>query len=274
MSTTKLIPLALLLALAPAAPAQDAAFTRSCYVSPTIPNEIDVNLVISDTAVSIKSKKARQGIDIDIPFSSIDALSHERAIAGQWGTAGPAGSVGGLAVLKTSYVSQWLEIDSHRNGAKRVTVLHLDKAEYQAILDALQSKSGKSIAEAAPGPSPIDPTANSKDIDELVPYSLDAIAAALTPAMESMGCKVSKTAPGEVECKRGRATAMSELNGVGGEKVTALLQSQGSATRVQITTGLGFEGRLNKRNWSTPIYNEMLTQLKSATALPATSPPR
>jgi len=44
--------------------------------------------------------------------------------------------------------------------------------------------------------------------------------------------------------------------------VTAKLEAKGDQTRVSITTGLGFYGRLAKGNWSTPVYLEMMRNLQ------------
>ncbi len=42
------------------------------------------------------------------------------------------------------------------------------------------------------------------------------------------------------------------------------LSAKGNETRVQISTGKGFVGRVGKKNWSTPIFNEMMKILKSS----------
>jgi len=52
--------------------------------------------------------------------------------------------------------------------------------------------------------------------------------------------------------------------GSGGEKVKVKLSAKGSETRVKISTGKGFVGRVGKKNWSTPIFDEMMRILKSS----------
>ena len=42
------------------------------------------------------------------------------------------------------------------------------------------------------------------------------------------------------------------------------LTDKGAETTVQIKTGKGFVGRLGKKNWSTPIFDDMMTTLKDS----------
>lgn len=111
------------------------------------------------------------------------------------------------------------------------------------------------------GASSFDLNADSRDVDEVIPFAMDRVTAALKSAMESTGCKVTETAANRIECKRSRVYSQ-EVSDTGGEKVTGLLEGQGDQTRVRISTGKGFYGRLGKKNWSTPIYQEMLKSLQ------------
>jgi hypothetical protein len=104
----------------------------------------------------------------------------------------------------------------------------------------------------------------SVDVDEVIPFAMDKAMAALKPAMESQDCNVASESAGRVECKRPRGRASSENGGYGGESVTAVLEAQGDKTHVVITTGLGFYGRLAKKNYSTPVYEEMMRNLQKA----------
>lgn len=45
-------------------------------------------------------------------------------------------------------------------------------------------------------------TAGSENIDEVIPFGMDAIAVALKPAMERLGCKVKHATPSRIECTR------------------------------------------------------------------------
>lgn len=102
----------------------------------------------------------------------------------------------------------------------------------------------------------------SVDVDEVIPFAVDKAMAALKPAMESQECNVTAESAGRVECKRPRGHTSSEHSGYGGESITAVLEAAGDKTHVVITTGLGFYGRLGKRNYSTPIYEAMMKHLQ------------
>ena len=110
--------------------------------------------------------------------------------------------------------------------------------------------------------SSFDPQWMSVDVDEVVPFAMDKVIAALKPAMESQNCNVSLADSSRIECKRPRENDSSKHKGFGGESVTAKLEAKGDQTRVSITTGLGFYGRLAKGNWSTPVYLEMMRNLQ------------
>jgi hypothetical protein len=69
-------------------------------------------------------------------------------------------------------------------------------------------------------------------------------------------CKVSKPTGDRLECNR----ALRPVDSIGGcEVVIAILEPQGQQTQVKIKTekGLG-------RNWSSPIFSEMLRTLQAA----------
>jgi hypothetical protein len=99
-----------------------------------------------------------------------------------------------------------------------------------------------------------------EDVDSVIPFELDKVISALKPAMESADCNVKEATANRIECKRPRNNTGE--NGYGGESVTAELEAQGTKTRVRITTGKGFYGRLAKRSWSIPIYEQMIKNLK------------
>ena len=99
-----------------------------------------------------------------------------------------------------------------------------------------------------------------EDVDEVVPFEIDQVVAALKPAMESADCNVKEATDNRVECKRPRQTSGNRV--YGGERVTALLEAQGSKTRIVITTGKGFYGRFVKSSWSIPIYEQMMKNLQ------------
>jgi hypothetical protein len=84
------------------------------------------------------------------------------------------------------------------------------------------------------GPIATPLTLTAEKVDEVVPFPIDRVVAALKPAMESRNCKVKEETPGRIECKRPHGDR------TGGESVTALLEAQGGQTHVSISTGKGF----------------------------------
>lgn len=106
-----------------------------------------------------------------------------------------------------------------------------------------------------------DPSKGSKDVDEVVPYAMDKVLQAAKLAVATYGCEVKKEKADSLECVRSRHVGV--FVGSGGEKVTIRLKSLGTETQVVVKTGKGFVGRLGKKNWSTPIFNELLNNLRT-----------
>lgn len=109
-----------------------------------------------------------------------------------------------------------------------------------------------------------DPSKGSKDVDQVVAYPMAKVLDAARQATATYGCdsKKDKEKADYLECTRDRHVGV--FVGAGGEKVTVKLSAKGSETRVEIKTGKGFVGRLGKKNWSTPIFDEMMKTLKSS----------
>lgn len=109
-------------------------------------------------------------------------------------------------------------------------------------------------------PAHPDPTQGSRDMEEVVDYPLERAQAAARQAMVFYGCQIKKERQGFVEGTRPRESDF--WSGSGGEKVTVRLAALGDRTKVAVETGKGFVGRVWKRNWSTPIFGEMLRILQ------------
>ena len=109
-----------------------------------------------------------------------------------------------------------------------------------------------------------DPSKGSKDVDQTVAYPMDKVLNAARQALTTYGCDVKKDKEKAdyLECTRDRHVGM--FVGSGGEKVTVKLSAKGNETRVEVKTGKGFVGRLGKKNWSTPIFDEMMKTLKGS----------
>jgi len=103
-------------------------------------------------------------------------------------------------------------------------------------------------------------------MDEVVPFPMDQVIAALKPAMESLGCRVREVTATRIECKRARGRSEWTALPVGGETVTGTLEARDEQTRIRISTGKGWvgPGREGKKNWSTVIYQEMMKTLQEA----------
>jgi hypothetical protein len=111
-------------------------------------------------------------------------------------------------------------------------------------------------------PAPLDFAAET--VDEVIPFEMSKVVAALKPAMESQNCNVKEATDGRIVCKRPRISATFKQSASGGESVTALLEAKGDQTHIHISTGKGFYGRLVKQNWSAPIYKQMVKNLQQA----------
>jgi len=107
-----------------------------------------------------------------------------------------------------------------------------------------------------------DPSKDSKDVDKTVPYPMDKTLEAAKQALAVYGCSIKKEKSDYLECTRDRKVGV--FVGSGGEKVTVKLTPKGSETQVEIKTGKGFVGRVGKKNWSTPIFEEMMKTLKGS----------
>ena len=136
------------------------------------------------------------------------------------------------------------------------------KAKPISLLIALVLTFSVAISAPANQAKENDPSKGSKDVDQTIAYPLDKVLDAAKQALATYGCSVKKEKPDYLECTRDRHIGV--FVGSGGEKVKVKLSAKGSETRVQINTGKGFVGRLGKKNWSTPIFDEMMKILKGS----------
>lgn len=109
-----------------------------------------------------------------------------------------------------------------------------------------------------------DPTKNSKNMDEVVAFPMDKVLDAARQALQTYGCEVDpkKEKPGYLECKRKQHAGA--FVGSGGEKLVVTLTAKGEETRVEVKTVKGFVGMAGMKNWSTPVFDEMMKILKGA----------
>jgi hypothetical protein len=231
--------------------AQDAIFEKSAWMGASGAKAGPVDLIVSTTGVTIRSRDTKPPVILDLPYSSIKSLGYTFVDQGK----AFLFPVMGIPALFVKGQSHWLVIESSAGTGNGTTVLRLDKKEYREVIAALTAKSGKHVEMLAPGSTLVDPTIGSHDEDQIVAYPIDRVRAALKPAMEHCFCKVSKSKPGRVECNR----AFRPPDSIGGgEAVNAILEPQGQQTQVQVRTAKGFG-----KNWSSPIYLEMLRTLQA-----------
>jgi len=243
--------------------AQDITFEKTHYASPAMKTEPEVVLTIGNNQIEIAGKKPKEFDSLTIPFASIDTMTYESDTRHRIAEGGAQMAISptiGAVIMATKTTSYWLNIQYHDTAGAHTAVLQLDKAEYKSILATLKTRTGKEIPETNAKTSDVNPNAESKDMNEVVPYSVDELIAAIKPAMADFGCKITVEKDDRIECKRPRGG--SELNGVGGEKVVATFESKGDQTSVHIETDKGFNGHMMKKNWSTPIYKEMIGKLE------------
>jgi hypothetical protein len=233
--------------------AQDAIFEKSAWIGASGVKTTPVDLVVSNTGVTIRSKDKMQSVVLDLPYGSISNLGYTFIERGKAALL----PVMGISALFIKGQSHWLVIESSAGAGHHPTVVRLDKTEYRAVIAALTAKSGKRVEMLAPGSTLVDPTVGSHDEDQIVPFPIDLVRAALKPAMEHCSCKVSKSKVDRLRCAR----PIRPPDSIGGgERVIATLEPQGQHTQVQITTEKGLFGK----NWSSPVYLEMVRTLQAA----------
>ena len=70
------------------------------------------------------------------------------------------------------------------------------------MIAVLETRTGKKVEMREAKTSELNPTTESRDMDEVVPYVMDKVLAALKPAMEAEGCNVKEGSSTRVLCKR------------------------------------------------------------------------
>jgi len=107
------------LTLVPASFAQDVTFNKTRYSSVKQPKEADVIFTVADSKILIKGKKVN-GINMEIPFSSIDSMSYERSARHRMGEGASVmllSPATGAILMATKTKSHWLGIQYHEGDA-------------------------------------------------------------------------------------------------------------------------------------------------------------
>jgi hypothetical protein len=176
--------------------AQDAIFHKAALMGASDAKTAPVDLVTSNTGVTVQSKDNKPSVILDIPFGSVNNLGYAFVDQGK----ALLFPVMGFAAFFTKGQSHWLVIETSTGAEKGTTVVRLHKSEYHGVIAALTAKSGKRVEMLAPGSTLVDPTIGSHDEDQIVPFPIDQVRTALKPATEHCFCKVNKSKAGRVEC--------------------------------------------------------------------------
>jgi hypothetical protein len=231
--------------------AEDISFEKTKLSSPNDFKESLVELRIGDSRITVQPQTGSTAT-IDISYATVTriayAFTNRRRLL--------EGAVIAPVLMLTKAQSHWLVVEWQSGAAQQTTLLHLHKSEYRGVISALNAKSGKRVEMLDPDSALVDPTVDSHDIDETVPYPIDRVSASLKPVMESLGCKITKQKDNQIECHREHKHIAR--TGFGGEVVTAKMEANGENTHIEIKTSRGLG-----RNWSSPIYRVMRKQLES-----------
>lgn len=251
-----------ILATALSAYSDDVTFSKIRMMVPEGKHarERQVDLVFSENR-NLLVRRGSSELTI-VPFDSIDKIDYEYAKRHRVseGALVMVASLGvGAVVMLTKSTSHWLSVDFHEGGQRKQLVLRLDKGDYRSVIAAAQQKTQKKVNVLSAAQGSANLTRHSRDIDRVVSHSSDKVEKAIRGAMEARTCRISKQTPGFFECER-------PVDGERymGEKVVATFVAEGEGTRVKVETHKGFAGRAVKKNWSTPIFEEMMRLLQGA----------
>jgi hypothetical protein len=225
-------------------------------------NVVDVELQFTEKDLILAVRK-RGYASVRIPYQTVHSFSYEygerhRLEEGIFLT----------PLMLSRSRSHWLAVT---HGENQTAIVRLHKDEYTQVMAVIEARTGKSVEIVEGNPGLANPTVGSKNVDQVIPIPLERILAEVKPAMEKYNCHVTgqrhEPASEKIECKRRgnvsgwKPGADPGPAGVGGEKIVVTLSRQGDETRVRIETGKGFVGRLRKKNWSQPVFNEIQRRL-------------
>jgi hypothetical protein len=227
-----------------------------------------VVLQFGKDSIVATGKKSGRAV-LDVPYGKISAISYETAKRHRVNEGAGLAAVslgGGLILMTTKTESYWLAIDYENGQSKQRAVIQLHKDEVDDALRVCRAKCGKAVEVLAADQHRVNVTAGSRNIDVTVAYPREQVVAALKGALERYSCAITAEKSDRIECKRHK-TGYNEITGIGGERVAARFSSRGEATRLRISTEKGMSGKFAKKNWSTPIYQELMQRLNPAAAV-------
>lgn len=124
----------------------DTVFSKIKVADPT-GKQVDARLVFSDANKNVVVRVANRDF-VTVPYDHVDKFSYEYTKKHRitQGAVVMVASLGaGAIVMLTKSRSHWLYIDFHEDNAAKSVVLRMDKKEYQSILDAVRTHTGKDV---------------------------------------------------------------------------------------------------------------------------------
>jgi len=126
--------------------AQDAAFNR-CKLADAKGKQSDATLIFSDANRNLVIRVADRELAV-VPYENLDKFSYEytkkhRVTQGAIVMIASLGA--GAVVMLTKSKSHWLYIDYREQNAPKTVVLRMDKNDYQRILEAVRTHTGKGV---------------------------------------------------------------------------------------------------------------------------------
>jgi hypothetical protein len=140
------IVLALILALVHLSFA-DVTFPRVKLVD-TQGHQAKASLTFDDSNKVVEVHLAK-GNSLLVPYDQADKFSYEITRKHRITTGAivllAVSVIGGIIVMSTKSTNHWLDIDYHNSGEAKNVVLHLDKRDYQKVIDAVKNHTGKDV---------------------------------------------------------------------------------------------------------------------------------
>jgi hypothetical protein len=164
----------------------------------------------------------------------------------------------GAVTMLTKTTSHWLAVEYHEANDPKLLLLRLDKTDYRAVISASEARTGKKVEMPTQKGGPERVTKGSTNVDRVIAYPLEKVEAAARKAMEAYSCTIGKQELGILECSRPVGSEIYK-----GEKVVVTFAAEGTGTHVKVETRKGVMGRAVKKNWSKPVFDEMMRLLAS-----------
>jgi len=196
-----------------------------------------------------------------VPAAHIDKISYDFAKRHRVaeGAIVMVASLGvGAVTMLTKTTSHWLAVEYHEENETKLLLLRLDKSDYRAVISAAEARTGKKVEMPTQKGGPERVTKGSTNVDRVIAYPPEKVEAAARKAMEANSCTIGKQDPGVLECSRPVGSEIYK-----GEKVVVTFTAEGTGTHVKVETRKGVMGRAVKKNWSKPVFDEMMRLLAS-----------